>query len=60
MAQFEVEVIQSTWFRVTADTKEDAEEIAIDWATDWSQPEDAVIEGRGGIEVGEVIDARQS
>jgi hypothetical protein len=62
MARFQVEIIHSMWFRVTADTQEAAEQIALEWAIEKSHPDD-MIDGRGGYfpatvigEDGEIIE----
>jgi hypothetical protein len=54
MANFIVEISQRTFFRVTADDQDKAEEVALDWATDWSRPDGAVVDGKGGLEIGDV------
>jgi hypothetical protein len=36
--------MKSTWFRVEAETREAAEQIAVDWATNYSQPEGAILD----------------
>ena len=56
MADFQVEIVQRTFFWVTAPDRESAKEIALEWASDWSQPDDAVVDGKGGLEIGDVGD----
>jgi hypothetical protein len=63
MASFQVEIVHSMWFRVTTETQEAAEQIALEWAIEESHP---VIEGRGGYfpatvigEDGEIIEGSE-
>jgi hypothetical protein len=54
MQNYKIEVVQRTFFWVTAADQDAAEEIALEWATNWDQPDDAVVDGKGGLEIGDV------
>jgi hypothetical protein len=54
--KFQIEVVQRTFFIVTADSEDAAIARAFDWATHWGQQAcDAIIDGRGGIEAGDIV-----
>jgi hypothetical protein len=52
MVTFVVEVIETTYYYVDAATEEDAKDIALEYKLDYNA--DDVVDGRGGIEIGEV------
>jgi hypothetical protein len=56
MPKYQIEVVQRTFFWVAAADEEQAKKIVLEWQISWTQPDSSVVDGKGGIEIGEIGD----